>query len=90
MSEYHNWISAAGAVILLVTYFLLQVNRIDPTSMLYSQLNFVGSAMIVFSLCFNFNLGAFVVEFAWMLISIVGAIVTWRSKSSSHSQAPSN
>lgn len=78
--EVHDLIGGLGALVLLITYFLLQVNRIEAKSMLYSQLNAVGSGMILVSLCYDFNFSAFVIESAWLVISILGAIVTLRSR----------
>ncbi|MFN3188923.1 MAG: CBU_0592 family membrane protein [Aureliella sp.] len=78
MFEVHDLFGGIGAAILLSTYFLLQVNRIEAKSMLYSQLNATGSGLIAFSLLFSFNLSAFVIEVAWFAISLVGAAVTWK------------
>lgn len=78
--QFHDLIGGIGAVILLVTYFLLQINRISAKSMLYSQLNGFGSGMILISLSFDFNLSAFLIESSWFVISLIGALVTMRGK----------
>lgn len=74
--ETHDLVGSLGASLILGTYFLLQVNRISAKSMLYSQLNALGAAMILVSLWFDFNWSAFMIETAWLIISIVGALVT--------------
>ena len=81
MLQFHDLVGALGACAILITYFLLQVNKIQAQSMLYSQLNLAGSSMIVYSLFFDFNLSAMLVEGAWMVISVVGAVVTWCNRS---------
>ncbi|MCR9293110.1 MAG: hypothetical protein NXI32_10355 [bacterium] len=76
--EFHDLVGGFGAAVLLLTYFLLQINRISAKSMMYSQLNALGSALILTSLYFDFNLSAFMIESFWFVISCVGAAVTWR------------
>lgn len=76
--EMHDLIGGMGAAVLLVTYFLLQINRISAGSMKYSVLNGLGSASILVSLTNDFNFAAFVIEVAWFVVSCVGALVTLR------------
>ena len=61
-----------GVAVIIITYVLLQVERIRSESLYYSLLNAVGASLIIVSLCFNFNFPAFVVEFFWLLISLFG------------------
>ncbi|MEM7312333.1 MAG: hypothetical protein AAF497_04195 [Planctomycetota bacterium] len=79
--EWHDYVGAIGVALLLGTYFCLQINRIAAQSLLYSQLNAVGSLLILVSLSQRFNLSAFVVEASWFVISIVGIVVTIYEKS---------
>ena len=59
---------------ILLAYFMLQLNRIDNHSLLFSLMNFFGAFMILVSLYFDFNLSAFVIEFFWLLISAIGIL----------------
>lgn len=71
----YNWYDLVGSIgvfVIIATYVLLQTERIKSESLLYSILNAVGASLIVFSLFFNFNFSAFIVEFFWILISIFG------------------
>jgi hypothetical protein len=61
-----------GVVILMVTYLLLQLNRIRSDDLMYSLLNAVGASFIIVSLLVNFNLSALLMEVFWVLISFVG------------------
>lgn len=70
--ELHDLIGNLGVLCILTTYLLLQLERIVATSVLYSVLNALGSGMIVYSLLFEFNLSAFIVELAWLVISVFG------------------
>ena len=39
---------------------------------MYHWYDFVGALLIIISLCFEFNLSAFLIEFFWLLISAIG------------------
>lgn len=79
--EWHDIVGGFGAVVLLTTYLLLQINFISAKSLLYSVLNAVGSGGILVSLLYDFNMSAFVIEASWLVISIIGAAVTIRETS---------
>ena len=61
-----------GVVILMVTYLLLQLNKLRSDALAYSLLNAIGASLIVLSLLVNFNLSALLMEVFWVLISFVG------------------
>ena len=65
-------IGSIGVATIILTYVLLQTEKIRSESLLYSALNGLGAALIAFSLLYNFNFSAFVVECLWVLISIYG------------------
>lgn len=69
---WYDIIGSIGVATIILTYVLLQTERIKSGSLLYSVLNGLGAGMIVFSLCYSFNFSAFVVESLWVLISIYG------------------
>ena len=74
--DLHNLIGGLGFVLLLGTYLLLQLNRIEAQSLLYSLLNALGAALLLVSLAFDFNLSAVLVESSWLVISLIGITVT--------------
>lgn len=65
-------IGTAGVAVIIVTYVLLQLEKIRSESLTYSALNAAGAGLIAFSLLFDFNFSAFAVEFFWILISLYG------------------
>jgi hypothetical protein len=69
-----------GVVMLIITYLMLQVNKIRSDGLAYSLLNAVGASLIILSLLVNFNLSAFVMEVFWVLISFVGIYRYFRLK----------
>ena len=61
-----------GVVTLMVTYLMLQLEKIRSTDLSYSVLNAVGASLIVASLIVDFNLSALLMEVFWVLISFIG------------------
>ena len=73
-------IGNAGVVILMVTYLLLQLNRLRSDELAYSLLNAIGASLIVLSLLVDFNLSALLMEVFWVLISLLGIYRYFRLK----------
>lgn len=61
-----------GVVVLIVTYLLLQLNRLSSNGLAYSLMNMIGASLIMISLLVNFNLSAFIIEAFWAMISVLG------------------
>ena len=68
---WHDVIGAMGVALIVGSYFLLQTGWFRA-GFRYSVANALGAAMILYSLVFNFNLAAFMVEAFWLAISIYG------------------
>jgi hypothetical protein len=69
---WYDIVGTLGVAIIILTYVLLQIERIRSDQLWYSLLNGVGAAMILISLYYEFNFPSFVVEFFWLLISLFG------------------
>lgn len=70
-----NWydiLGTLGVAVIILTYVLLQIERIRSTDLIYSLLNAVGASLILVSLYFDFNFPSVVVEGFWLLISLFG------------------
>lgn len=67
-------IGITGVAIIVVTYFLLQLDKLSGSTLAYAALNAGGALLIMISLTVNFNLAAFVVELFWFLISVLGMV----------------
>ncbi|GBD90202.1 hypothetical protein BMS3Abin04_00919 [bacterium BMS3Abin04] len=63
-----------GVAFIIVTYLLLQLNRMDSKSILYSLLNALGALFVIISLIQNFNISAFIIEGFWLIISLIGLV----------------
>ena len=69
---WYDILGTVGVAVIILTYVLLQIERIRSEQLVYSLLNAGGASLIIVSLYFNFNFPAFVVEFFWLLISLFG------------------
>lgn len=71
---FHDVVGTIGVIMIVGAFFLLQIQRVDSDSVYYSLFNGLGAALILFSLCFEFNLASFLLEFFWLIASIVGLL----------------
>ena len=70
--EWFDIVCVTGALLIVTAYFLLQTEKISNQSPSFSIINALGALLILISLCFEFNLAAFFIEFFWLLISVYG------------------
>jgi hypothetical protein len=67
-------IGLLGVVLILLAYFLLQAGRLRGNALPYQLLNALGAVLVMVSLLYAFNLSAFLMELAWLLVSIYGMV----------------
>lgn len=70
--ELHDILGTLGVGCILVMYVMLQLGRIGAERPLFSILNAVGAALILFSLAYEFNLSAALMEGVWLIVSLYG------------------
>lgn len=79
-----NWISDSigmlGTLLVVLAYFLLQLERVEPGNLSYNLINLFGASFLLFSLCFTFNLASFVIELFWIAASLIGLAKYWRRR----------
>ncbi len=73
--HFYDFVGNVGVLLILGSYLLVQLRRLDATGLAYTISNGLGALFILYSLFFDFNLSAFIIEIAWILISLVGI---WR------------
>ena len=61
-----------GVVLILLAYFLLQAHRLSGHALTYQLMNAGGALLVLVSLLYAFNLSAFLMELAWLAVSIYG------------------
>jgi len=80
----YNWVDTVGLVgvlLVLVTFGCAQFGRLKVQGLIYPTCNAIGAVFILLSLSKDFNLSAFVIECAWLLISLAGLIHHLRTPS---------
>ncbi len=70
---WYDILGTVGVAVIILTYVLLQLERIRSNQLSFSLLNAAGASSVLVSLYFSFNFPAFVVEFFWLLISLFGS-----------------
>ncbi|MEM9302375.1 MAG: hypothetical protein AAGE01_09715 [Pseudomonadota bacterium] len=75
--SWHNIIGSVGVLLILGTYLALQLGHMRSYQPMYSVLNGLGAAAVLVSLVVDFNLPAFIIEAAWLVISIIGLYRDW-------------
>ncbi|MEP7147908.1 MAG: hypothetical protein ABI857_03405 [Acidobacteriota bacterium] len=74
MMDWYNIVGTLGVGVIILTYLLLQIERVRSDQLIYSLFNAVGAALILISLYFDFNFPSLMVEFFWLLISLFGIV----------------
>jgi hypothetical protein len=69
VESFVNILGLAGVLAMLVAYYLLQQGKFTSHQPIYLWMNFAGGIAVIISLCVDWNLSAFVMELAWVLIS---------------------
>ena len=73
-------IGLTGVALLIITYALLQLDRIDPKGFWYSFNNLLVAILVTVSLVYTPNLASIVIEVFWFLISLYGVVMFFKKK----------
>ncbi len=74
-------ISIIGMVCVVSAYLAVERNWLDNKDVKFYVINLIGGILLLISLLINFNLGSFIIEIFWIIISIIGIINQYRVKS---------
>ncbi|MFZ1292367.1 MAG: hypothetical protein WAR79_19895 [Melioribacteraceae bacterium] len=83
MYSIYDFIGNLGVFLIILSYLLLQINKIRSENIKYSLMNLFGAAFVIISLINNFNISAFIIEVFWVAISLLGIIKYFFSKRNS-------
>ena len=70
--QLHDFVGNFGVALILASYLLVQIGRASATGIRYLVANGTGALLVLYSLWFDFNLSAFIIEITWLVISLVG------------------
>lgn len=69
-----------GVFLIIISYLLLQLNKLKSKDILYSAMNLIGATFVIISLIESFNMSAFVIEVFWVGISFVGVVNYFKNR----------
>lgn len=78
--EWHDFFGNLGVLLIIGSYFWLQIGRISGQNPAYSMVNAIGAALVLISLYYEFNLSAALIESFWLLISLLGLFLGTRRR----------
>ena len=61
-----------GVFLVLYAYLLLQLNKFEKDDLRFVLINAIGSILILITFTVQWNLASFLIEVAWLLISLFG------------------
>lgn len=76
--QWYDWVGMIGTLMVLGAFFLLQAGRLHGNGLAYQVLNLFGAAAILVSLWGSFNISVFLLEAAWVAVSVYGIARTLR------------
>ena len=72
---WYDWAGYLGVTLVLLAFLLLQAHKLHGNGLTYQLMNLVGALGVLLSLTFGgHNWSAFVMELAWLLISVYGVL----------------
>jgi paired small multidrug resistance pump len=72
---WYDWAGYLGVALVLLAFFLLQERKLQGSGLVYQLMNIFGAIGVMLSLGFgNFNLSAFIMQVAWLLIGGYGIV----------------
>ena len=78
--HWYDVVGLGGTLSILLAFVLLQTRRLSGTGLVYQLLNLFGAAGILVSLFGTFNLSVFLLELAWVIVSLYGIIRSLRER----------
>lgn len=76
----YDVVGSVGSLVIIGQYFLTLQGRISTTGLAYPLINLLAGGLLVYSLCYNFNLASMVIEIFWSVVSLYGIARYYRAK----------
>ena len=77
---WYDWVGLLGTAMILLGFALLQAGKLSGTGLVYQLLNLFGAAGVLVSLLGTFNLSVFLLEAAWIAVSVYGIARSFKAK----------
>jgi len=75
-------IGFTGVALLIITYAMLQLDKIDPKGFWYSFNNLIVAILVTVSLVYTMNIASMIIEVFWFIISLYGIVAYLKRKKS--------
>ena len=75
-----NIIGMIGTLFVVGTYFLMQLNKLDPKGFLFNVINLLGAIFLLLSLLVHFNLASLIIEIFWIAASLIGIYKNYQQR----------
>lgn len=85
--QWYDWVGMAGTLMILGGFALLQARTLSGTGLPYQLLNLFGALGILVSLWSSFNLSVFLLEIAWVVVSLYGIARSFKARSAAKPEA---
>ena len=82
---WYDWVGLLGTAMILGGFALLQAGILSGTGLVYQLLNLFGAGGVLISLLGTFNLPVFLLEAAWVAISVFGIVRSFKHKAATKS-----
>ena len=79
-----EFVGYTGVALLIITYAMLQLDKIDPKGFWYSFNNLLVAILVTVSLIETPNKPSMVIEFFWFMISAYGITMFYKRKNESN------
>ena len=83
--QWYDWVGMGGTVLVVAAFFLLQAGRLHGNRLTYQLMNLFGAGGVLISLLGTFNLPVFLLEAAWVAISVFGIVRSFKHKAATKS-----
>ena len=78
--DIYQVIGFIGMVFIVYAYLLLQIGTYDSKSLKFQYINLIGAILLLISLFVHFNLGSFIIEVFWIIITLYGIYKNYTDK----------
>ena len=78
--DIYQVIGFMGMMFIVYAYFLLQNGTYDTHSLKFQLINLIGAILLLISLFVHFNLGSFIIEVFWIIITLYGMYKNYKKK----------
>lgn len=72
ISLFGHWIGFIGMLCVVLAFYMTVTGKWGSQSLRYNLVNLAGAILLIISLFIHFNLGSFIIEVFWIMISLKG------------------